>query len=32
MIKLIDADEKYLDQYREAYLMSLKKLLREDIG
>ena len=26
MLKLIDADEKYLDQYKEAYLLSLKEL------
>lgn len=26
MIKLIDAEEKFLDEYKEAYLMSLKKI------
>ena len=26
MLKLIDADEKYLDQYKEAYLESLKQI------
>ena len=26
MLKLIDADEKYLDQYKEAYLLSLKQI------
>lgn len=26
MLKLIDAEEKYLDQYKEAYLLSVKKV------
>lgn len=26
MLKLIEADEKYLDQYKEAYLLSVKKV------
>jgi predicted acetyltransferase len=26
MLKLIEADEKYLDQYKEAYLLSLEKI------
>ncbi len=26
MLKLIDANEKYLDEYKEAYLLSLKKI------
>ena len=26
MIKLIDGNEKYLEQYKEAYLMSLKQI------
>ena len=26
MIKLIDAEEKYLEEYKEAYLLSLQKI------